>query len=159
MKTLQLHFSIFIFLLLFSYTYAQKSIVATGGKATGVGGTSSYSVGQISYKSPDGNLVSDGVQQPYEIITLGKSTLENITLEMKVFPNPTIGIANLKITSKNTDNFNYQLFDINGKILSKIEKISNLETSVDLRNYSKGIYLLQITVQNKKVKSFKIIKK
>jgi hypothetical protein len=159
MKPLQLHFSTFFFLLLFTCTYAQKSIVATGGKAAGVGGTSSYSVGQISYKSPNGNLVSDGVQQPYEISTLGKSTLENITLEINVFPNPTIGIANLKITSKNIADFNYQLFDISGKVLSKIEKISNLETPIDLRNYSKGIYLLQITAPNKKVKSFKIIKK
>lgn len=45
-------------------TYAQKSPVAAGGNAVGTSGTASFSIGQISYKSPVGTIVSDGVQQP-----------------------------------------------------------------------------------------------
>ena len=60
-------FLILIFCFAINSVYAQKSVVASGGKATGAGGTASFSVGQISYKSPSGNIVSDGVQQPFEI--------------------------------------------------------------------------------------------
>ncbi len=48
---------------------AQESIVASGGEATGTGGSSSYSIGQVSYTSNQGTggSVEQGVQQPFEI--------------------------------------------------------------------------------------------
>jgi hypothetical protein len=89
---------LFVIALLFISTiYSQKSIVASGGKASGSGGTASFSVGQVSYKSPSGNIVSDGVQQPYEIQTLGKSNFDTILLEMKAYPNPTSDVLFLKV--------------------------------------------------------------
>jgi len=158
MKTHQINLFFLLILLSFSTTYSQKSIVATGGKATGTGGTASFSVGQISYKSPDGNIVSDGVQQPYEIVTLGKSNFENISLEMNVFPNPTADELRLKI-GENEEILSYQLFEINGKSLSDSQKIADQETIINFKNLDKGIYLMQITSKNQNLKTFKIIKK
>jgi hypothetical protein len=142
----------------FSTTYSQKSIVATGAKATGTDGTASFSVGQISYKSPNGNIVSDGVQQPYEIMILGKSNFEDILLEMNVFPNPTADELRLKISENKAILF-YQLFDLNGKSLSDSQKIANKETIINLKNFDKGIYLLKVSSENQLFKTFKIIKK
>lgn len=158
MKTHQINLFFLLILLSFSTTYSQKSIVSTGGKATGTGGTASFSVGQISYKSPNGNIVSDGVQQPYEIVTLGKSNFENISLEMNVFPNPTADELRLKIGENKAILF-YQLFDINGKSLSDSQKIVDQETIINFKNLEKGIYLLQITSKIQMLKTFKIIKK
>lgn len=158
MKTLQIKLFFLVILFSFSTTYPQKSIVATGGKATGTGGTASFSVGQISYKSPNGNIVSDGVQQPYEIVILGKSNFENILLEMNVFPNPTADELRLKIGENKAILF-YQLFDLNGKSLSDSRKVTNQETIINLKNFDKGIYLLKISSENQLLKTFKIIKK
>jgi len=48
---------------------AQESVTASGGNASGAGGTVSYSVGQVVYKTNTGSNGSEaqGVQQPYEI--------------------------------------------------------------------------------------------
>ena len=50
---------------------AQQSPTATGGEATGTGGTASYSVGQVVYTTNTGTngSMAQGVQQPYEIST------------------------------------------------------------------------------------------
>ena len=49
--------------------HAQESPTAAGGEATGTGGTSSYSVGQVVYTTATGTngSLAQGVQQPYEI--------------------------------------------------------------------------------------------
>ena len=149
--------AIILFLLVFNFTFAQKSAVAAGGNATGTGGTASFSVGQISYKSPTGNLISDGVQQPYEIQTLGKSDFEAIQLEMLVYPNPTDGELLLKIPDNGLENLTYQLFDINGRNLIS-QNINQTETPISLKNCNKGVYFLAVFAQNKKIKNFKILK-
>jgi hypothetical protein len=146
-----------LFLLLLNFAFAQKSVVATGGNATGTGGTASFSVGQISYKSPTGNTVSDGVQQPFEIQTLGTSDFEAIQLEMIVYPNPTDGALVLKIADNNLQDLTYQLFDVTGKNLL-LQNIHQTETAVSLKNFNKGIYFLAVLMQNKPIKNFKIIK-
>ena len=48
---------------------AQESVNATGGNASGSGGSASYSVGQVVYTNNTGTSgsVAQGVQQPFEI--------------------------------------------------------------------------------------------
>lgn len=50
---------------------AQQALVY--GNATGTGGTSSYSIGQVVYASATGtnDSVNQGMQQPFEIFILG----------------------------------------------------------------------------------------
>ena len=63
---------------------AQQATTATGGNASGSGGTVAYSVGQIFYTTNTGTTGSEaqGVQQPYEIsIVLGIDN-HSINLEL-----------------------------------------------------------------------------
>jgi len=147
-----------IFLLLINFTFGQKIALAAGGKAVGSTGTASFSVGQVSYKSPEGNIISNGVQQPYEIQTLGKSGFTAIQLEMKVYPNPTIDELQLKISEKNFTEYTYQLYDTTGKTVLT-EKINQEESTISMKNFSAGIYFLDVTLKNESVKTYKIIKK
>jgi len=57
---------------------AQKNTVAAGGDATGVGGTVSYSIGQINYTTVTsaGGSVSQGLQQVYLLIFNLKTFIE-----------------------------------------------------------------------------------
>ncbi|MFH6994123.1 T9SS type A sorting domain-containing protein [Flavobacterium sp. FlaQc-48] len=142
-------------------SYAQESIVVSGGNATGTGGSSSYSIGQVVYASLPGSnaYVLQGIQQPYEIITLGNDEFYGINLLMTAYPNPTVDVLNLVIVNDKLDDLAYNLFDINGKIISGNSKITNSETSVSMQGLNQGIYFLGITNNNKTIKTFKIIKK
>lgn len=141
--------------------YSQESVVVSGGNATGTGGSSSYSVGQVVYTSLPGanNYILQGVQQPYEIITLGNDEFKEINLEMTAYPNPTIDILNLVVVNDKLDNLSYNIFDINGKPVSRNSKITTSETKVSLQELNQGIYFLAIKENNKTIKTFKIIKK
>jgi hypothetical protein len=161
LKTLIMKKQLFLLLLfcfLISKVHSQNSVIVAGGDAIGTGGKVSYSIGQIAYTYASGTngSVNQGVQQPFEISTLGIDDFPNITLEMTVYPNPTTNFVSLKI-SELSNNLSFQLFDISGKLISN-KKISDLETQISFDNLNAAIYLIQIIDNNKTIKTFKIIK-
>ena len=138
---------------------AQKAIPASGGKATGIGGSISYTVGQVGYTTNSGSneYLSQGVQQPYEIsVVTGIKEAEGIRLEYSVYPNPTADFLTLKISNFKADNFYYQLWDVNGKLL-ETNRIESEETQITMKNYNRATYFLKITSDNKEVKVFKLL--
>jgi hypothetical protein len=140
-------------------TYAQQSNVVSGANATGTGGISNYSIGQIVYTTANGSLGSSaqGVQHAFEIFTLGKDNFPEITLQMLVYPNPATSFVNLRIDNYDFQKLQFQLYDIQGREIAK-QKITNPETQIDLQNLPSATYLLQIISANKAIKTFKIIK-
>ncbi|MEI6090137.1 MAG: T9SS type A sorting domain-containing protein [bacterium] len=152
-------------LLLFSIgltgLYAQESIPASGGNASGTGGSISYTVGQVVYKTNSGTTGSEaqGVQQPYEISVV--SVLDEpkgITLKCSAYPNPVADFLKLTIENLSTVSLTYQLYDVNAKLLDN-KKIEGNETRISMSNFSAGTYFLKVTNSNNlEVKSFKIIK-
>ena len=139
---------------------AQQTVNPSGGNASGSGGSSSYSVGQIAFKTQTGTngTVNQGVIQPIEIFTLSGEAFTNIMLEAVVYPNPTTSNISLKISNFISDAFSYQIFDIQGKMLGNGE-ISNEETILDMNIYPAAIYILKVNSNSKELKTFKIIKK
>ncbi len=139
---------------------AQEAIPATGGNASGSGGSVSYSVGQVVYTTNTGTngSVAQGVQQPYEIsVVTGLEVAPGINLTCLAYPNPTTDFLQLKVESEKLKDLIYQLFDINGKLLEN-KKVEDDETSIVMSNLVPAIYFLKIIQNNKEVKSFKIIK-
>ncbi len=147
------------------YIFAQNAVVANGGNATGSGGSFSYSVGQIAYNFSTiaNGSVSEGVQQPFEISTLGTDNFSNIVLEMFVYPNPTTSSITLKIADLDFENLKYQIIDLSGKQIVSA-RILDLETQISLENLNASIYFVNVIARNeaisgKTIKTFKIIKK
>lgn len=142
---------------------AQETIPATGGNASGSGGTVSYTVGQVIYNTNTGTngSVAQGIQQPYEIsIVSGVDETESINLILSAYPNPTTDFLTLKIDASATlsiQSMSYQLYDISGKLLES-KKIEGNETSIDMKNLVPAIYFLKVIQGSKEVKTFKIIK-
>ena len=141
---------------------AQESPTATGGDATGTGGTASYSVGQVLYTTATGTngSVAQGVQQPYEISVTTGVKEANINLVMNVFPNPTINYITLKVdasTSLSNQQLSFQLIDLQGKIIEN-KNVMQSNTSINMETLPKAIYFLKVTRNNQIVKTFKIIK-
>jgi hypothetical protein len=137
---------------------AQHANPATGGEATGSGGSSSYTVGQVVYTTnvgPNGS-VAGGVQQPYEIsvVTALKKT-NDILLVYKAFPNPVKNILTLSV--KNFEGLTVQLLDVNGKQLIN-KKIEKTETEIDMVGLPMAAYFLKVTDNKKELSVLKIIK-
>jgi len=149
------------FILVGSFTglKAQQAFLNCGGNATGSGGTVSYSMGQIADTSISNTngAVNQGVQQPYEFFVQGINDLNDIHLELLVYPNPTSESVILKVKSDEIENLNYQVFDIGGKLILN-KKINSAETTIPLTKLPSATYFIKVINNNKEIKSFKIIK-
>jgi hypothetical protein len=148
------------FLLSFSMI-AQTShqvLSATGGDASGSGGSVAYSVGQIVYTTSTGTTgsVAQGVEQAYEISSVGiKETALNISLS--IFPNPTSDYLTLKVEDYNNEVLSYHLIDEQGKLVMN-EQITNQDTQLAMSTLARGAYFINVLQANKKIQTFKIIK-
>ena len=145
--------------------YAQEAIPASGGNATGSGGSVSYSVGQVFYttNAGSGGSVLQGVQQPYEIsVVTGLEEAKGISLQCSVYPNPAASYLIVHFDSEVKDQFSAYLFDMNGKLLT-IQHIEGNDTRIDISNLVIATYFLKIlqtknTAFQREIKTFKIIK-
>jgi hypothetical protein len=150
--------TIITFLLLgIGVTNAQETVTTTGGEASGTGGTASYSVGQVVYTTATGTngSVAQGVQQPYEISTTVGIKETSINLELSVYPNPTTDYLTLKVADFET--LNFQLIDLQGKIIEN-KKVTTSNTTIKMEALPKAVYFLNVTKNNRIIKTFKIVK-
>lgn len=143
--------------------HAQEAVPASGGIGSGIGGSVSYSIGQVvdaTYSGVSG-YVTQGVQQPYEISVVNESDNgKDITLQCSAFPNPTTNYLTLKIDPSSTLNLpslSFQLFDLDGRLIDSHALVNN-ETKIKMSFLKPNIYLLKVVAGNKSLKIFKIIK-
>lgn len=157
---------IFLFLISFAVVhfnlYSQNSTNASGGDATGAGGSMSYSVGQVVYQNYSGvpGSLAEGVQQPYEISLVSDADGTNeIYLQLMVYPNPSTGYITLSIGDNilNMGHVVSQLYDVDGRILGS-EKIYQLQTPIIISHLPAGIYFVTVLQADTELKTFKIIK-
>ena len=139
---------------------AQESVNATGGDASGSGGSVSYSVGQVVYTNNTGTngSVAQGVQQAFEIsVVTGIEEAKDIFLNFSAYPNPTTDYLELKVENLQLSELSYKLYDISGKVYQNKE-IGNSITKIEMQNLPQGIYFIKvIDTKNKEFKTFKII--
>jgi hypothetical protein len=153
-----------ILLLIFGFIsiQAQFAIPASGGDASGSGGSASYTVGQVFYSTNTGTSVSvaEGVQQPYEISVVSGLDKQGINLNISAYPNPTVNFLHLEVdasTSQNIQKLRYQLFDLNGRLLASEIIVSDVTTIVTSQ-LSPATYFVKVLGDDIELKTFKIIK-
>ena len=158
-----LDFFLFLFLCSSTELFAQESQNTSGGMANGNGGTISYSIGQVVYTTNSGNKgeMFQGVQQPYEISVINDiNDLEEISLSIIVYPNPTSDLLILKLEDHDNLGFNsykYEFYDINGKLINAYRIFDSI-TSINMTNLVAATYILKVFKNQKNMKTFKIIK-
>jgi hypothetical protein len=145
-------------LLGFDSLHAQQAVLSSGGVASGIGGTSSFSVGQVicSYNAGTTGAANQGVQQPYEY-TADVDDNNEITLEMTVYPNPTHSTITLKVENISFDNLTFQMYDLRGKLLMN-DKLSSSLTQLPMQTLTAGTYVLKVLNMQSALKTFNIIK-
>jgi opacity protein-like surface antigen len=140
-------------------SFSQSNTVATGGNGTGSGGTISYTIGQIDYISATGTNGSSnqGVQQPIEFFQTNSIGEIGNEIQLSLGPNPTFDYITLFYDNSENVNLHYELFDINGKLIISSTPLKK-ENTIQLRELQTGNYFLKVSLENKEIKSFKIIK-
>lgn len=139
---------------------AQEAILTSGQEASGTGGSSSSSMGQVLYTTNSGSsgTVAQGVQQAFEISTTSGIDEMGIQLSCSVYPNPTANFLNLNVLTNIDDNLSYQLSDLNGRTIEG-NTINSEITTIDMSTLTPAVYFLKVTQGKTEMKTFKIIKK
>lgn len=140
-----------------------ETINASGSDSTGSSGSVTYSIGQVFYTYIGESVynITQGIQQ--EELSVNLDATENSVepkIEIFIFPNPTTDFVNVNMEGFEYQNGlrSYQLYDYQGRLL-KQNTINQNETQINLNDLSASIYILQVYVDNKVLKTFKILKK
>lgn len=147
--------SLFLSLLM---SNAQSALVSAGGEASSEGGDVNYAIGQTfaNYSSSEAGSVAAGVQQAYEISPVAPADgVEELKIEVSVFPNPTADVLNISVTDKTE--LNYELAFTSGVVVAKGKFKESKELLME--NYVPSTYMLRLFDKNGKTKIFRIIKK
>ncbi len=126
---------------------------------------------EISNSLDSSDNVTDTVEDLNTKVVLATTQSENLTqggiidvennVNISIFPNPTLGVINLKISGLLGES-RIELYDLSGKLFYKENFIQGNQQSyikiLDLSEYASGIYLLQLT-NNKNVITKKLILK
>jgi hypothetical protein len=139
--------------------FSQNGTVVSGGGGAGLGGTISYSIGQVDYVniSSGTGSINQGLQQPYEIYQYAGLEDPSIYLELALYPNPTTDMVQLVVKNL-TNEVKYLLYDATGRILEQQQVKDNL-TILDLQHLAAGNYFLHVYTLQSEIKTYKIIKK
>lgn len=150
---------LFLLLLMCLNLNAQNNITSGGTDIKGEGGNVSQSIGQINYTtiSSDEGTISQGVIQVWEITVISGMEVKNIELYCNAYPNPVLNSLSLLVENFEEANFNYQLVDLNGRIISMAE-ITDKISSIDMSSLVPATYIVQVVDKNTILKSFKIVK-
>jgi len=128
--------------------FAQSGVIASGGDISNNSHTISYSIGQPFTQI---GTINEGLQQPYKFLIIG---LDEIKISsVKVFPNPVSSVLKIQVSNESKSKFGF--YSTTGQILR--EREFNKSTSINVNNFSKGIYFLKIFHTINDIKTFKII--
>lgn len=146
---------VFMLLLVFCFTNlnAQELVSSSGDSFSNSSYSIDWSLGEVAtatYSNATYTL-NEGFQQT--LITVTKIN-DVVDFNIKVYPNPATNYVKVISETKDLD---LTLTDLSGKTLLN-KKTNSTETSINFSDYAAGIYLLNIT-KNNKVETFKIIKK
>jgi hypothetical protein len=162
MKYKKLKLSILLFLGIgLTGLQAQEGVHTSGGEASGSGGSTSYSVGQVAYQihTNTNGSVAEGVQQPYEIsVVTALDEAKGINRFITAYPNPTNGFLTLEIQKSEGSNLSYRLHDMNGRLLQN-RMITDSRTRIGMGHLVPATYFVTVVRNDQELKTFKIIKK
>jgi len=107
-------------------------------------GTAPGSVGEYDVRITASNGMFEANQE-FNLKVGLTANIESVS-EFKIYPNPTNGMLNIYIPEYSSANIT--IIDLTGKMLLN-KDINSENTAFDLSEYSKGIYLVKLVIDNK----------
>ena len=137
----------------------QEAIITSGSNSNGVGGSSSYTIGQVVYTTnfSETGSSAQGVQHPNLEIITDLLSLDD-TFNFSIYPNPTIDQLHLSVDAENYQGGLYfKLYNIEGKTLLTEEMIAPI-TQINMSPLAAATYILEIHNGADQRNNYKIIK-
>ena len=160
MKALYLRYSLFfISVASSSILIAQEVVSSSGANGSSPTTSISWTLGEVAVESyhVSPTLLTQGLHQPILGIITELDELQDLSVQLTVFPNPTSSTVELSLGTPPIEGWRYVLSDNRGTVL-KEGVIESLQTMLSLAHYPPSLYHLQVIDNNKRQKLFKITK-
>ncbi len=109
----------------------------------------SWTLGEVAVQTYENgsNMLTEGFHQP-ELLITNIEEVNNLDMSVNIFPNPTSEFINIELSGNRT-NMTAQLFDMNGKEVSRVKVDAyQMETGINVSKLAVGGYLLRLTEVN-----------
>jgi len=114
---------------------------------------------KINYYAFNGMIDASGCDDNVyinDLLTSIENPIDN-ELSVNIYPNPSSDNVTISIGAEENTTYNVSLYNNIGQVALDNKSISNGQISFSVRDYPNGIYYYQITSNNNKVKSGKLI--
>jgi len=131
---------------------SNRTIVATRANNTGdsndhVFSASAGSLSVIYAKGSSTSYAYHGGNRGFTTLSVTLGISENKLLSFEMYPNPVSDVLNIQLPS-GTDKAEVGVYDYTGRLVSS-KTISSNDSTLDVQNISKGIYILRVTTNTK----------
>jgi len=140
-------------------TKAQEVISSNGGSFKGAMVQLDWTIGETVTETfqSDGKILTQGFHQSNLTVT-AVDQIASGGIHLKVYPNPVFDQLILEMGKREVNGFEFELFDLSGKLLLQKE-IEQPAENIDMRIYRSGSYFLRVSAKGESpIQTFKIIK-
>ena len=136
---------------------SKQVIAPLGGTVSNGNNQLSYTAGEIvigSMTAEDGSFQLGNGYYPslnLEVLSIDSPTTNFL---VKIYPNPTKEV--IFITHPSSNSFKVFISDLTGKVL--LEKEVGKQDTINIERYPSGTYLINVTSEDQKTNTYKIIK-
>jgi hypothetical protein len=106
--------------------------------------------------SADGKIRKQSFQQSGLEVTVIKN-LDGLPYTIEAYPNPTGDLVLIQLKNSAGLDFQYMLYDMNGKVLEQ-KKLKSDISAINMKKHPDGTYLLKIMQPDKEITTFEIVK-
>ena len=131
---------------------SNRTIVATRANNTGdsndhVFSASAGSLSVIYAKGSSTSYAYHGGNRGFTTLSVTLGISENKLLSFEMYPNPVSDVLNIQLPS-GTDKAEVGVYDYTGRLVSS-KTISSNDSTLDVQNISKGIYIIRVATNTK----------
>ena len=131
---------------------SNRTIVATRANNTGdsddhIFSASAGSLSVIYAKGTSTSYAYHGGNRGFTTLSVTLGISENKLLSFEMYPNPVSDVLNIQLPS-GTDKAEVGVYDYTGRLVST-KTISSNDSTLDVQNISKGIYIIRATTNSK----------
>lgn len=147
-----------LFLILAFNSFAQEVIATAGETFENDEISISWTLGETiiaTFEAGDIVLTQGFHQDTYEITSIKEQYESEINIS--IFPNPANEEFFIKYDGADFDRYFINIYSIDGNLIDEKDLVDEL-TGIDITNLQSGEYIISVTDQEKKYRSYKLIK-
>ena len=132
--------------IVFAQSISPEIIASSGDYFTNGNNALSWTIGEtvIETYSNSNNVLSQGFQQPYYLITdLNENSSAKISVT--IYPNPSANFLTINFSAETKSPLTIEIIDITGNsVLKKFVPAKTIKSEIDISQFAQAVYFLKI---------------